>query len=126
MKISLQPPAALYMGSYGGYLNFWLIILSNLLIPKICKWSQKIWNEVTNRVMCVGISLDLPLKNGGISAMQKLYPIASEQGILSCFAPNSAKIVGVSRFPEVFRVTPSNVTPIVFGTEQTSTHYDPH
>ena len=61
MKISLQPPAALYMGSYGGYLNFWLIILSNLLIPKICKWSQKIWNEVTNRVMCVGISLDLPL-----------------------------------------------------------------
>ena len=61
MKISLQPPAALYMGSYGGYLNFWLIILSNLLIPKICKWSQKIWNEVTNRVMCVGISLDLLL-----------------------------------------------------------------
>ena len=61
MKISLQPPAALYMGSYGGYLNFWLIILSNLLFPKICKWSQKIWNEVTNRVMCIGISLDLPL-----------------------------------------------------------------
>ena len=32
MKISLPSPAALNMGSHGGCLNFWLIILSNLFI----------------------------------------------------------------------------------------------
>ena len=41
MKISLPSPAALYMGSYGGYLNFWLIILSNLLVPKICTYARR-------------------------------------------------------------------------------------
>ena len=55
MKISLPSPAALYMGSYGGCLNFWLIILSNLLVPKICKGSQKMGFEIKNRGIYVGM-----------------------------------------------------------------------
>ena len=55
MNISFPSPAALNMGSYGGCLNFWLIILSNLLVPKICKGSQKMGFEIKNRGIYVGM-----------------------------------------------------------------------